>query len=588
MNKRAWYLLGGAALIGVVGIAGTYAIGSNPLFVGGAVLNLFRGANAPAAELTVELRQSATKVAQAGLTDASAPGAGDWASYNRTVESDRFSPLAQINEQTAGGLKVLCTYDTKKLEGSETGLIMVDGALVGTTSEDIFSIDPNTCKENWRVHEDSGLWSIPVNRGAAFHDGKVFRGFNDGYVRAFDLATGKQVWETYITQKDYAGGATAAPIAWDGKVFFGMAGGDVHNVRGRVLALDAATGAPVWQISTVPSLAEDVFHAPKGAMPEDQMRATWGNPADIPISGGGTWTSYTIDPQTGYLYIPVGNSAPDYIKHLRPGENLFANTVLVVDARTGNYVKHYSIRPDDWHDWDMSNTPAVYTSRGGRKQVSVSPKDGYLYTFDGVTDQLLYRNPVTKIENAEVPFEVGKEVHFCPGPAGGGEWNGTAYDGQFNLLFTGSNEWCAWVKIEKDSAAARAKDGANWMGVAYINPLDSAGKFDDPSKWAGWLHATDADSGEWVWRAKSSYPILSGVTPTAGDVVMFGDMGGNFYILRSSDGGKVWSKHFDGAIAGGVITYNSGGAQRVAFMSGISHPLWPVEPDTGKVVILGL
>lgn len=194
---------------------------------------------------------------------------------------------------------------------------------------------------------------------------------------------------------------------------------------------------------------------------------------------------------------------------------------------------------------------------------------------------------MTRIENADVPFEAGKSVYFCPGPAGGGEWNGTAYDGQYNLLLTGSNEWCATVKIETDSQAARAKDGASWMGVAYFNPLDSTGKFDDRSKWAGWFYATDADSGQWAWRAKSNYPILSGVTPTAGGVVMFGDMGGNFYVLRTNDGAKIWSQNFDGAIGGGVITYNSGVGQRVAFMSGMSHPLWPVEPRTGKVVVLG-
>lgn len=588
MARKAWYILGGAAVLGGLGIIGSYAIGSNPMFAGASFLNLFRGADSPKGELTVELRSAATRQPGTAAPGQPEAGSGDWASYNRTVASDRFSPLADINPQSASKLKVLCTYDTKKLEGSETGLIMVGGAVVGTTSEDMFSIDPNTCKENWRIHENSGLWSIPVNRGATYADGKLIRGFNDGIVRAFDAKTGNMVWQTFIGQKDMAAGMTSAPIAWNGLVFVGTAGGDMRDVRGRVLALEAHTGKAVWQISTVPRQPSDTLHAPEGKMPTASMNGTWGNQPDIPITGGGTWTSYTLDPETGYLYIPVGNSAPDYIKGLRPGSNLFANSLLVVDAKTGNYVKHYSVRQDDWHDWDMSNTPALYTSRAGRKLMSVSPKDGLLYTYDRTDDKLLYSNPVTTIENAEVAFEPGKAIHFCPGPAGGGEWNGTAYDNQYNLLLTGSNDWCATVNIATDTKASRVKDGASWMGVAYINPLDSTGKFDDKSKWGGWLHATDADTGQWAWRAHSNYPVLSGVTPTAGGVVMFGDMGGNFYVLGTADGAKLWSQHFDGAIGGGVITYNSGAGQRVAFMSGMAHPLWPVEPRTGKVVILGL
>ena len=588
MAKKIWYVVGGLVVVGALFVVGSYMIGSSPLFADASLLNLFRGADAAKGTLTVELRRAATKSTDAKTPDQAAPGAGDWTSYNRTITSERFSPLTDLNPDTAGKLKVLCTYDTRKLEGTESSPIMADGALVGTTAEDIFSIDPNTCKENWRVHENSGLWSIPVNRGAVYLDGRVYRGFHDGFVRAFDVKTGQKVWETYIGQKDMAAGMTSAPIAWNGMIYIGTAGGDVRDVRGRVLALDAVSGKVNWQISTVPRLETDTLHGPAGTMPEQEMLKTWGNEPGVPISGGGTWSSYTLDPEAGYLYIPVGNSAPDYVKDLRPGTNLFANHLLVVDAKTGNYVKNYEIMADDWHDWDMSNTPALYTSRGGRKQISVSPKDGHLYSFDRSSDKLLYRNPVTTIDNATAAFEPEKGVHFCPGSAGGGEWNGTAYDGQYNLLFTGTNDWCATIKIQKDSKAARVKDGSSWMGVAYINPLDEAGKFDDKSTWGGWLYATDADDGQWAWRAKSNYPILSGVTPTAGGVVMFGDMGGNFYVLRGDNGAKLWSQHFDGAIAGGVITYSTGAGQRVAFMAGLSHPLWPVEPKIGKIVILGM
>lgn len=588
MKKLKWWLVGMVAVV-IVGIAGTYLAGSTPIMVGAAVMNLFRSLGNPASDIQIEVRKAAQRTdAQAGGGAQPGSDSGEWVSYNRTVDSDRYSRLDQINAGNAGQLKVLCTYDTKRLEGSQTGLLMVGGALVGTTADDIFSIDANTCKENWRVHEDAGIPIFPVNRGATYLDGKLIRAFPDGYMRAYEAATGKKLWETFVGDKKAKLWFTAAPIAWNGMVFFGVAGGDSYGNRGRMFGLDAATGNAVWQVFTVPKQAEDTVVAPEAAMPTEQMKASWGNPPDVPVTGGGTWTSYSLDPQTGYLYIPVGNPAPDFIKTLRPGTNLFTNTMLVLNAKTGDYIKHYSIMADDWHDWDMSNPPVLYTSRGGRKQLSFHPKDGHIYTFSTADDKLLYRNPVTRIENANAPFEPGKDVHFCPGSVGGGEWNSAAYDPAFNLVFTGENDWCTTARIVPDSKGAREPVGGVWFGVAYFSPYRLAGKQDDKSTWGGWLYATDADTGEWAWRARTNYPIVAAVTPAAGNIVMFGDLGGNFYILGAGDGKQLWKHHFDGALAGGVITYAVNGVQRIALMEGVAHPQWPIEPDTGKIAIIGL
>ena len=122
---------------------------------------------------------------------------GDWPSYNKTLTSERYSQLSQINTTNVGKLKVLCTYDTGQYTSFETGMIMVNGALIGTTEHDIFSLDPATCHENWRTHEDYKPASLlAVNRGAAYLDGLLFRGTEDGRVLAYDFKTGKRVWET--------------------------------------------------------------------------------------------------------------------------------------------------------------------------------------------------------------------------------------------------------------------------------------------------------------------------------------------------------------------------------------------------------
>jgi alcohol dehydrogenase (cytochrome c) len=112
------------------------------------------------------------------------------------------------------------------------------------------------------------------------------------------------------------------------------------------------------------------------------------------------------------------------------------------------------------------------------------------------------------------------------------------------------------------------------------------GKFD--RFWAGWVHAVDADTGVWKWRVKTNYPILSGMTPTAGGVVFFGDVGGNFYALDAANGQRLWSKDLGSAIGGGVITYRVNGAQRVAVATGFTSPIWPTKIATAKIVVMGV
>jgi alcohol dehydrogenase (cytochrome c) len=132
------------------------------------------------------------------------------------------------------------------------------------------------------------------------------------------------------------------------------------------------------------------------------------------------------------------------------------------------------------------------------------------------------------------------------------------------------------------------KSGQPWSGEASINPFNTWGKPDPFGQWGGWIYARDADTGAWKWRARTNYPIQSGVTPTAGGVVFFGDMGGNFYALDAADGRKLWGKKIDGAVGGGVITYTANGRQLVAVATGLTEILWPTDITTAKVMILGL
>jgi alcohol dehydrogenase (cytochrome c) len=588
---RHWIIVALVAIVaaGVGAAAALYFAGLTRVEVAaGAMRGQILALNAPAGALTTETNPAYKGgAAPAVAAGASPAGAGDWPSYNKTLTSERFSDLSQINTSSVGRLKVLCTYDTNQFTAFETGLIMVQGALIGTTEFDIFSIDPATCAQNWRTHEEYPGYLLPTNRGAAYLDGILYRGTEDGRVLAYDLKTGNRVWETTIANPKKNEVVPAAPIAWEGLVFIGNAGGDQKGAKGRMYALDAKTGKIVWEFYLVPKSEGDTLRGPQGASPLDN--STWKNIPGAPISGGGAWTSSTLDPATGLLYVPGGNPAPDYDNSVRQGENLFTDSVVVLDAKTGAYKSHYQLVPRDWHDWDVSNPPALIHTRGGKKVMAVSPKDGFLYGFDLADNKLLYKTPVTTIENIDAPFSTDKDVHFCPGAAGGEEWNSPAYDPRTNLILTGDVDWCTTVKLQTKEEIVATAPGQMWTGAWSLNPFDVFGKFSRADGyWSGWLHAVDADTGVWKWRLKTNYPIVGGVTPTAGGLVFFGDVGGNFYAVDAANGQKLWGQKIGGAIAGGVITYTVNGGQKVAVTTGLISPAWPVEIKRAKVAILGV
>jgi alcohol dehydrogenase (cytochrome c) len=546
--------------------------------------------SAPRGTTSTELNatyKGAASLALAPAAEAPSDSVGDWPSYNRTLASERYSQLSQINTRNVEKLKVSCTYDIGQFAAFASGLIVVDNAMIGTTEFDIFSINPTTCAENWRTHEVYPPSLLPANRGAAYLDGALYRGTQDGRVLAYDFKTGKRLWETRIADPKHGESVPAAPIAWDGRVFVGNAGGDFKGGKGRMYALDAKTGKIVWEFFLVPRTEGDTIRGPLGTSPLDA--ASWQNAPGIPISGGGTWTSYTLDTKNGQLYVPGGNPAPDFVIPAREGDNLYTDSVIVLDAKTGNYQRHFKIVPKDWHDWDVSNPPILIRSMGGKDLMVVAPKDGHLYGFDLANNNRLYRVPVTQVEDVAVAFEPGKAVHFCPGAVGGAEWNSPAYDPKSNLVLVGEVDWCDTVTPKDLNQLRKVERGQPWAGMATWNPFWMFGKEGATAgHWAGWVYAVDADTGAWKWRLKSNYPIVSGMTPTAGGVVFFGDLGGNFYALDAANGQKLWGQELGGAIGGGVITYTVGGAQKIAVAAGFTHPAWPTKIVRAKIVVLGL
>jgi alcohol dehydrogenase (cytochrome c) len=550
-------------------------------------VNWFRYLNAPAGTLQTFTAPGAQPASKPPVNLAAYDTGKDWASYNKTLTSDRFSPLGEINPGNIAQMKVLCTFKTGKFSGFNSGLLEVQGRLLFATEFDTYAIDPNDCHKIWQAHENySPATPQNVSRGVAVMDGRVFRGTQDGRVLAYDFATGRKLWATAIADPKKAESTPAAPIAWNGMVFIGTAGGDFKDNRERMYALDAASGKILWEFYMVPKEPGDRQYGPEAPPPLNGH--TWHNVNGTPITGGGSWTSYTLDPKSGLLYIPGGNPAPDFAQGLRKGTNLLTGSVVILDAKTGAYRGDFKLVPIDWHDWDVSSAPALIRTAGGRNMLVDAPKNGFLYGIDLSGGKLAYRVPVTRIENARVPFVPDKPVHFCPGTTGGSEWNGPAYDPANNLVMVGEVDWCNTAKLAPTTKVMQVKNGEAWSAEDTINPYKTWGQTDAIFHWGGWLSAVDADSGQWRWRVRTNFPIQSGVTPTQGGLVFFGDMGGNFYAVDAASGRKLWGSKIGGAIGGGVITYDAGRGQRVAAATGLTEVIWPSEITTAKVVVLGL
>jgi outer membrane protein assembly factor BamB len=215
--------------------------------------------------------------------------------------------------------------------------------------------------------------------------------------------------------------------------------------------------------------------------------------------------------------------------------------------------------------------------------MALTPKDGFIYAFDRKTSRRLYRLPMTTQFNTSAPMSA-KGTRFCPGTQGGAEWNGPAFDPQHDALLSGQVDWCSTVRFDNDEVTKSVARAQAWTG----STKDGFGKPDAQSMWAGWLTSVDATSGKQRWKFRAPNPVMGGVTPTAGNVVFFGDMGGNFFVLDSGSGKTLLQQNVGGALAGGVITYDTGAGQKIAISSGMTSKIWPTPKSTAQIKVLGL
>jgi alcohol dehydrogenase (cytochrome c)/quinohemoprotein ethanol dehydrogenase len=329
---------------------------------------------------------------------------GNWMSYGRTYSEQRFSPLKQINDQNVGQLALAWYVDLDTRRGQEATPIVVDGVLYFTTAwskvfavkaasgEKLWSYDPKVPPE-WAVNACCDV----VNRGVAVWRGKVFVGTLDGRLVALDAASGKPVWETLTIDTNYHYTITGAPRVVKDKVLIGN-GGAEFGVRGYISAYDADTGKLAWRFYTVPGDPVKPFESPILEKAAKTWTGQWWK-----FGGGGTvWDSIAYDPGLDLVYLGIGNGTPwnRRARSPRGGDNLFTCSVIALKADTGEYVWHYQETPGDAWDFDSAESIVLADlaiNQTPRKVLLHAPKNGFFYVLDRATGELISAKPYTAV-----------------------------------------------------------------------------------------------------------------------------------------------------------------------------------------------
>jgi alcohol dehydrogenase (cytochrome c) len=501
---------------------------------------------------------------QADLT-AAGSSASEWLHPNHDYGGQRYVDAREITRDNARLLRPTCRYELGDLYPFQTHPIVWRGLMYLTTPSATIALDAVTCRVRWQHDwEPKARENWPKSRGVALKGGKVVRGTRDGYLLALDAETGRLLWERAAGDAASGETFTMPPLIFEDLVIVGPAGNEVP-IKGWVGAFKLENGDPVWRFNTVPRPGEP------GAESWSATNAVTG--------GGAVWTPFSLDPLQGLVFVPAGNPAPDFYGDVRRGTNLYTNSLVVLEARTGKLVWHYQAVPHDLHDWDLTQvSPLFSTEVKGRvrRLVSVSGKDGLLHVLDRESREHLYEVAVSRRENVEQPVTT-EGARACPGPLGGVQWNGPAFNPRTNMLYVPSVDWCATFRKAEE---LRHVMGPNYLGgTVFPDPPDQA---------RGWLTAIDASTGAIRWRYESSRPMLAAVTTTSTELVFTGELSRDFLVLDGRDGRVLYRQDTGGAVNGGIVTYQIDGKQYVAVTSGTATRFWrtPVTPATVTIFAL--
>src|SRR5262245_8803963 len=487
----------------------------------------------------------------------------DWPSYNGEVSGGRYSPLSQINKNNVSRLVPKWLFGLPNTSNLQVTPVVADGVMYVTSANECYALDAGTGRAIWhylrpRTKGLIGVSAGGANRGVAVGGDRVFMTTDHAHLIALNRVTGALMWEIEMADWHQNYYTTGAPLALQNLLIAGISGGD-DGVRGFLAAYDQATGREVWRFWTVPQRGE----------PGSE---TWqGKAIDHP--GGTTWMTGTYDPVLDTLYWPVGNPGPDLIGDDRLGDNLYTDSIVALDPKTGKLKWHFQFTPHDVWDYDaMQPSVLVDATWQGqpRKLLVHANRNGFFYVLDRTDGKFLLGKQYVKnvtwasgltaegrpivVPNME-PTRDGKRI--CPSLDGASNWYSTSFNPITNLYYVQTNDKCGiFTRTDMDWEA-----GKGFMAGSF-------GPAPEPAQRV--LRALDIRTGKAAWELPQTGTVNSwgGVLSTAGGIVIFGEDSGALMAADASTGKPLWSFQTSQLWKASPMTYTFDNKQLIAVAAG--------------------
>jgi len=489
---------------------------------------------------------------------------------NGNYDQTRYHPARQINTSNVHKLRPAWIFQTEVVETMETSPIVVNGVMYVTTAfSHVYALDAKTGAQIWHYKHNMGPITTfccgPNNRGVAVYGDMVYLGTLDAKLVALDAKTGKVVWEQQIADPELGYSETMAPTAVNGKILIGTNGGE-YGIRGFVKAYDAKSGELLWTFDTIPenSVGEWATHDATG---RDMLRDIDAEKAALKkmgdpykTLGGGVWQNPAVDLELNRIFFMVGNPSPDLDGSLRPGDNLYTDSLVSVDLDTGEYLCHFQYIAHDVWDLDAVSPPILtdVMDDDGNSVPGLlhGGKTGHVYVHDRNNCELI------RFSEAMVPQEdmwtlpTPEGARMLPGANGGVEWSPMAIDPNQRLVYAINLHQPMTYHVE----STPYPEGKIWLGGAFkVIPSEE--------QW-GNITAVDYDTGKIRWKVKTPQPMIGGVLATAGGLVFTGEGNGQFRAYDAATGSVLWSFQAGAGVNAPPSSYTVDGQQYIVVAAG--------------------
>ena len=504
----------------------------------------------------------------------------NWLMYSGGYLSQRYSLLRQIDRTNVKNLELKWILPNQVFGAWQSTPLVVDGIMYLTQRpNDVMAVDAKTGRVFWQyrhtVSPDARVCCGSNNRGLAILGDTLFLATLDARLIAVDARNGRPLWNVPVGDPKLGYSMTMAPLVVKDKVLVGTGGGE-YGIRGYIAAYDAKTGKEAWRFYTIPG-------------PGEPGHETWRGD-DWKTGGGSIWLTPSYDPELNLTYWGVGNPGPDWNPDQRPGDNLYTDSVVALDADTGALKWHFQFTPNDGYDYDAVQI-AVLADLNWRgtptKTMLWANRNGMFYVLDRATGRFLHGSPFVKVNWNSGLDEKGRPIPTpqpagqptWPGNQGGTNWYSPSFSPRTELFYVSTWEGYASIyrKEQQTYVPGRSFGGG---GAGAVTPVPGApgvriGRATPINNWTdavghGTVMAIDPRTGQQKWKFEQFDVTDSGILTTASDLLFTGGREGYFHALDARTGELLWKVALGGQVANGPITFSIDGKQYVSVISGNS------------------